>query len=806
MMAPIWAWARLDLRRRWPSLILLLLLTALSAATVLTAAAGAHRGGTAVDRLRAVTLPADVFILPNERGFDWTPVERLPYVEALAELAITDPIALVGDYDPTVVGYPPVDDELLRTIEKPVVLEGRVYDPTRADEVVVTPGFVDRYDKSVGDTLTLALAAPNQVDFDPVPAERLKGPRVPITIVGVVRSPWNYDLPGRPGLMLVSPALTAAHPENIIGPSDDLERQTVVNAQARLTHGAADIPRLRKDLQRLTGRGDIDVWDIEAQDRVGEHTAVFEAACLWVFAGAALLAALFLVGQALSRHVASSLSELTTARALGMSPRQVVLGCVAAPVLAVCGGLLLALGACVLASQWFPLGAAAAVEPDPGVDVDVLVLGGGALMILALLGTIAVTSATVALRHTRGSRPARSSRVADLVRGSRLPVPMAVGTRFALESGRGRTAVPARSALLGAVIGVVGVVGVVVFDGGIDDAIAHPERVGQTSQVNSYIGFGGLNYDPSGHILEVLQGLDYVDAVLDTQVQVASDPKGTTSINLYSHDGEFPTVVLHGRMPESDDELALAPKSLETLGADVGDTIRLVGSGRPRPMTVVGEALMPETGATNDYDDGGWVSEAGYARLFSDFNFRILLIQVTPSARTPGLPARMLADVDRVIPGLADQGFTIDPPDLGDIHATLERTRTLPRWLGLFLALLACGALGHALVLAVRRRSGEIAVLRALGMTPGQSRGVIATQATVMMLVGVAFGLPLGLAFGRTLWRAVARYTPLEYVPPTAVDSLLLVALVALVAANLMAAIPALRAARLRVSTILRTE
>jgi hypothetical protein len=805
-MTPIWAWARLDLRRRWPSLVLLLLLSAVSAATVLTAAAGAHRGATAVDRLRAATLPADVFILPNERGFDWTEIKKLPYVEALAELAITDPIVPVGDYDPAVVGYPPVDDQLLRTIEKPVVLEGRVYDPTRADEVVVTPEFVRHYGKGVGDTLTLALAAPNQVDRDPLPAEKLKGPRVPITIVGVIRTPWNFDLPGRPGLLLVSPALTAAYPDNIIGPSDQVARQTVINAQARLTHGAADIPRLRQDLQRLTGRGDIDVWDIKARDRTGKHTAVFEAACLGVFAAAALLAALFLVGQALSRHVASSSSELSTARALGMSPRQVVLGCVAAPLLAVCGGLVLALVASILASQRFPLGSAADVEPDPGIDVDVLVLGGGTLLILVLMATIAVASASAALRSTRGTRPARSSQVADLVRGSRLPVSMAVGTRFALESGRGRSAVPTRSALLGAVIGVAGVVGVLVFDGGIDDAISNPERIGQTSQANSFVGFGGVDYDPKGQVRKVIEDLGYVDQVLDTHVQVASDPEGTTSINIYSHDGEFPTVVLRGRMPETADEVALAPKSLETLGADVGDTIQLKGSGRPRPMTVVGEALMPQTGATNDYNDGGWVSEEGYGQLFSDFNFRILLMSVEESARTPDLPARMLADVDKAIPGIADQGFTVDPPDLGDVHATLQRTRTLPRWLGLFLALLACGALGHALVLAVRRRSGEIAVLRSLGMTPGQSRGVVATQATVMMLVGVAFGVPLGLAFGRTLWRAVARYTPLEYVPPTALASLLLVALVALVAANLIAAVPARRAARLRVSSILRTE
>ena len=66
---------------------------------------------------------------------------------------------------------------------------------------------------------------------------------------------------------------------------------------------------------------------------------------------------------------------------------------------------------------------------------------------------------------------------------------------------------------------------------------------------------------------------------------------------------------------------------------------------------------------------------------------------------------------------------------------------------------------------------------------------IVGTQATLLAIIGLAFGIPLGLALGRILWHAAANTMPL-----------------ALVAANLLAAWPARRAARLRTAQILRTE
>jgi ABC-type antimicrobial peptide transport system permease subunit len=152
------------------------------------------------------------------------------------------------------------------------------------------------------------------------------------------------------------------------------------------------------------------------------------------------------------------------------------------------------------------------------------------------------------------------------------------------------------------------------------------------------------------------------------------------------------------------------------------------------------------------------------------------------------------------------KAFSFEPGlPLAQVQAVKDMA-ALPLVLSAFLAVLAVGAVGHALSIAVRRRSHELAVLRALGLTRRQSRLVVVTQATLLAAIGIIFGIPLGVALGRVLWHAAADMTPLAYNPPWAALALLLIAPLALLAANLLAAWPARRAARLHAGQILRTE
>jgi ABC-type lipoprotein release transport system permease subunit len=801
-------WLRLDVRRRWRSLLVLALLVALPTATVLAAVAGARRGQSAVDRLWARTLPASATVLPNQPGFDWAKVRALPEVSALSTFAVTFGFALdccrgAG------AGFPPADSEITRTIERPVMLAGRLFDPRRVDEVVVTPKFVASYGKGVGDTLTLHLASPQQasVGYDGSTGPP-RGPVIVARIVGVGRTPWGLDAdsPGQSGGVLPSPALFTRYRANIMGTSG----QAYINALVRLKGGAAAIPAFRADLARVTGRSDIDVWNnrVNFGDPTRRVTG-YEAACLLAFALAALVAAVFLVGQSVARYVSATVPDLQVLQAVGMTRRQGAAAASAAPFLAGVAGATLGVAGAVVASRWMPIGLAAIVEPHPGLDVDWRVLGTG--WVIAPLLVLAGSAAAAAAALTAGRRQGipRRSAVAVAAAEAGFPVAAVVGARFALEPGRGRSAVPVRPALAGAVVGVLGVLAAFTFSAGVSDAAANPARFGQTWQLGTFLGLNGQDFGPASPVLRAVAADRDVIGVDDARIGGAQ--AGQVSIESFTYapvaGKRVPVVLTAGRMPATPKEIALAPVTARELHAVTGSTVRLTGgAATARAVRVTGIAFVP-AGPHNGYADGAWLTPAGYDRIFAGaryaFKFHVAAVALRPGADVQAVARRLNAAAATIKGGRA---FTFTPPPaLPDVQV-IKDLELLPLALGAFLALLAIGAVGHALSIAVNRRRHELAVLRALGMTRAQTRMVVATQATVLAMIGLVLGVPLGVALGRGIWRVVTGFTPLAYHPPLAIWALLLIGPIALLTANTLAAWPQHRATRLRAAQVLRTE
>jgi hypothetical protein len=689
-----------------------------------------------------------------------------------------------------------------------VVFDGRMWNPAAADEVVVTKQFAAQSGKGVGDRLVLRLPTPRELaeGGGSGPGGTYTGPRPTMHIVGVVTSAFFGDEPGLPGYVQMSPGVVHRYAANIVGPADSRNLFNFVSALVRLRGGEAAIPAFRDRLAAAFPGASLEVNDNVAEWRTAQRDARFEARCLLAFGGAALIAALFLLGQAAARTAAASTDELRNLRGAGLVPRQA-----AAAVAGVMGvaGVVGAIGAVALAyavSPIFPIGAADLIEPSPGLSADWVVFPIGFAVVAALIvtaGFVASLLASAAAGRSAGRRP---SGVATAAARAGLPVPALMGVRFALEPGRGRSAAPVRPALLGAVIGVLGVLAAFTFAAGVNDSIDHPARFGQTVQLQSYLGAEGQDYVPARQIAAAVRTVPSVTGVNDTRQGIASAPGTTSTIVLYTHEegaSSTPVALLAGRLPMRVDEVALAPSTLATLHAAVGDRVRLTGDRGTREFLVTGECLMPQ-GPRNGYADGGFVLPGGYDGLFASWKFHMLQASLAPGV---GID-RAAADVARAIATAVPEsgGYRMRPPDTPTEIYTVSEVRRLPLVLGGFLGLLAIAAVGHGLATAVRRRRHDVAVLRAVGMSQRQSRVVLVTQASVLAVVGLAFGIPLGIALGRTVWRAVAESTPIVYSPPLALTTLLLLAPCALVVANLLAAWPARRAARLRVAEVLRAE
>ena len=134
------------------------------------------------------------------------------------------------------------------------------------------------------------------------------------------------------------------------------------------------------------------------------------------------------------------------------------------------------------------------------------------------------------------------------------------------------------------------------------------------------------------------------------------------------------------------------------------------------------------------------------------------------------------------------------PP--GDVR-NLDLVRSYPLWLAGFLASIGLFTVINALIVSARRRSQQVGILRALGVTRAQVVGAVSTQGATLCLIGVLVGVPLGIALGRWTWAANAHQLGVGEgigAPLLVMTTVLAVGLVLLVAAGATAGSWAARA------------
>jgi predicted lysophospholipase L1 biosynthesis ABC-type transport system permease subunit len=349
---------------------------------------------------------------------------------------------------------------------------------------------------------------------------------------------------------------------------------------------------------------------------------------------------------------------------------------------------------------------------------------------------------------------------------------------------------------------MAGVIGVAVFSGSLMRLTTEPAREGYPWDA-LVKGFGPNDeFSDAGAAAVVRRVQADPDVAAVTGVWVDYLPHinghqvpGFAEQFLSGHQG---FAVVTGRSPEAPDEVALGAKTMRRAGVAIGDEVDVEG----KLVRVVGTTLFPiMNGETFALADGA---------LFTHDGVVALKLVATGGEGPPQLAVSFRPGVDRTAALERMRTFNNDElPPTPIQHAEIQQLRELDRlpWvLAVFLIAIALLAVGHLIVLSVRRRAHDFAVLRALGCTPRQVDRIVAWQATMLAIAGTVIGAPLGILLGRFVWTRLADAYGVrtDTAWPWITITIALIGTVAL--ANAIAWLPARRAGQRPVVEMLRTE
>jgi hypothetical protein len=450
------------------------------------------------------------------------------------------------------------------------------------------------------------------------------------------------------------------------------------------------------------------------------------------------------------------------------------------------------------------------------VNLDWTVLGFGLLALVLVLGaTAALVSYRGAPQRSSARRalaPEQPSRILTAAAAMGLPAPALTGVRFALVPGTGRTAVPVRSAVLGAVLAVVALVATVTFGASLNTLVSRPALYGWNWDY--ILGAGGdlpgrettalLDHDP---YVAAWSGIYTGTLQIDGQeVPVLGETPGTA----------VAPPLLSGHGVETAGQVVLAALTLAQLHQHVGGTVVVRSAGGPPAhLRVVGTATFPALGGSGPSQLEMGVGAALSYQLIPAFDRNSFNTPLPgPEAALVRLrPGAARAAAYRSLEKIAQE--TTNPENFGvgvlgvQRPAEILNYRSLgdtPAFLGAGLAAGAIAALALTLVASVRRRRRDLALLKTLGFTERQLAATVAWHSTTAVAIGVVAGVPLGIALGRSLWDLFAHDINAVPAPSVPVVAVVLIAMGALVLANVIAAIPGRLAARTPTALVLRSE
>jgi hypothetical protein len=596
------ACGRPTLRGAWRQVLTLALLAGLLGGVALGAVAGARRTAAAYGRYLAAINASDVSVnvpgrmpgMPATRPYEL--ISALPGVVAHAAYIGLSGVPLVhGKRDNSFLVNSlngSLDGEYFSQ-DRATVLAGRLPAQDSTSTVVLTPAIAKAFGTGVGGTVSYL--------FQPVDAQQQ-----PV---------------GQPFARSFRVAAIVEVPPALVDESDEAEgsifppgatRQLLPEyfytwIGLRLAQGTAGTGELQRHLAALAE-------DLQRQARQAVHRDVPpplftvnrtdvirgrvqqairpEAVALTVFGAIAALAILVLVGQGLAQMISRSAPDTAVLRGLGATRAQAALAAAWPGVIAVLGGLALAVAGAGAVSPLAPVGPVRRYDPDHGIAVDGLVLGAGAAMLaLALLGLLAVL-AIRSVRPRDSGAGVGSSAAARAAAAAGLPAVAVVGTRNALEPGSGVRAVPVRSALLGSIAAVTAV----VFSASLSGLAAHPARYGWNWDlvIQAESGYGAFT---PGVMKKLIRDEPAVAGWSEFGfAQLPVDGKVVPALGLRRDLGSVQPPTTSGHALSGAEQIELGTVTLRELGKEIGDRVRIGIAPYTRTVVITGTVTLPSFG------------------------------------------------------------------------------------------------------------------------------------------------------------------------------------------------------------------
>jgi hypothetical protein len=823
---------RVTFRRRWGAYLSLVLLIGLIGGLALGALAAARRTESSFPTFLASTNPSNLSlgsgILNPLLGFDdgydaplVRTIARLPGVRHAASYTAFDSVPLSPEGQPTAAAQKAnLDvegsvDGLFFDQDRVTVVQGRMADPQRAGEVVMTAGAAQQLGIRMGQTVPWGTYANDQFSAagdgqPPAPALHERLTLVGIVVLNNEVVQDDIDADG-PVTVILTPALT----------------RRLVNCCAnfsftylQLDHGSRSVPAVLTELQRVVPSTlPYDYYDTSTDVTKAQNAIEPEAIALGVFGLIAALAALLIAGQVIGRQLGFWAREESTLRALGADPAMTAIDGLLGLMGAIVLGALLAGAVAVALSPLAPLGPVRPYDPFPGVAFDWTVLGFGMLALVVLLGSVAGLLAVQRAPHRTGgwrTRLRTPSRLAGAAASAGLPASAVTGIRFALEPGTETDAVPVRSAIVGTALTIVVVVATVVFGASLNSLVSHPRLYGWNWNY-ALIAGGGAGDMPAAQSATLLDHDPTVAAWSSYYFGTLNIDGNSVPVIGGSPGATVAPPILTGHGVERPGQIVLGPGTLAQLHKAVGDTVTVrYGTAASHVLRIAGTATMPAVGVggVTGHPSMGTGAVVPYQLLPASVRNQFDLTPSGPNAvfvrLKPGVDARTaLRSLNRIA------AETTLPTNYGTAVLAVQRPAEIvnyrsmgatPLILGLGLTAGAVTALGLTLVASVRRRRRSMAMLRTLGFTGRQLAASVAWQSSVAVAIGLVVGIPVGIVVGRTLWDLFADRIYVVPSPTVSAATILAIALGALVLGNLVAAIPGRIAARTRAALLLRTE